>query len=176
MKENTSNTSFWSAVTIFLLCILCFYLSSCNPQRRMERATQTVLMNPEARQRIYAAQAALTPCANDTVIQWSRDTLITTDTTVTRDTIDNFYHYTDTIKIVQTKRIHDTAKIVVIDHRLAETLADTVSAYKWRLATSNGRIDELQAQVKKERRTLVYGALGLLIIGVGIGILIKFKL
>jgi hypothetical protein len=128
----------WSNIIEFLLaCILLLsFLAAmsitqgCSPQKKVDRATQTVLMNESARNYIYSEVAKLKPCANDTTLINTKDTIYTdiigtiTDTIRRKDTI----YISDTVTKRITKQVDRFNYIV--DKRLLQSQEDSTDKYK----------------------------------------------
>lgn len=141
------------------IAFLILFLAACNP---LERATQRVLLNPEARHKVWEAQAKITPCAVDSFVQFIEgDTLRLTDTIRTQriDTVDNFYHYNDTIRITRRLTIKDTIRITVHDRADKDSISSKINEIK----RVSGHVEELQGKWWKW-----------LLMGLGIGIIIGF--
>lgn len=149
----------WDKIIQFLLILALSILfmavmsitQGCNPQKKIDRATQTVLMNEPARNYIYSEVAKLRPCANDTTIIKTKDTIYTdiigtiTDTIRKKDTI----YITDTLIKRITKQVDRYNYIV--DRRLLTAQEDSTEKYKKIYNQTNNNLVSKEAESDKWR-------------------------
>lgn len=156
------------AIAWAILVIIIALLFSCNP-------TQKVLTNPKRFNEVGLKWAALNPCVNDTILQYiPGDSVITLRT----DTLRYAWVFNDTVvreKIItktKTITIKDTIVNVVKDIRDA----NRVMALQGDLMASNTKIEQLQVEVKKREKWVLGCAMALFVLGICIGLLMKYKL
>jgi hypothetical protein len=105
-------------------------IHGCNPQKKIEKATQLVLMNEDARNYIFSKVAKVNPCVNDTTIINTKDTLysdiigVITDTIRKQDTV----YISDTV-IKRVTRQVDKFNYVV-DRRMLNSQQDSTDKYR----------------------------------------------
>ncbi len=150
-------------------------LFSCNT---IEKATQKVLTNENARNKVGAKWAALNPCINDTtlefiqgdsIVTYQRDTLI--DTKNIHDTTETYYHITNTI----TKIKRDTVRFTVIDMRGLNIVKDSLAQYKRNLSKIEGKNEQYGTQQKKDLKIITWLSIALFLAALSIGLLIRLK-
>jgi hypothetical protein len=142
-------------------------------------ATNKVLSNPDAIAKVGAVYDVLTP--RDTTerlvfIQGDSIVVEISDTIRVKDTLT--MDKTDTIRIrtVRNFRQVDTIKWQLPpDNRLINRLNDTVSHYKAITDRLSGKEDNYKQQIKTAEKRLIWMAVGVLVLGTVIGLLIKFK-
>ena len=150
-------------VVIILACLSC----------GMERATQKVLTNEIAFNKVGVKWATLNPCTNDTLLEFIKGDTITTHTT---DTITENKFYNDTLVIYNTitktvnKTIRDTINKTIIDIRLLNITKDSLAYQKQKVARLTGMLDQTKLDNKKQNKWLIalglFSALLLVIIGI----------
>ena len=160
--------------------IIILLLAACSPSKRLERATNLVLSNPSAIAKVGAVYDALTP--KDTT---ERLVFIPGDSVII-ERIDTAYSYnTDTLRLkdtiwitkLQTIRRTDTIRITLpADNRAIARLTDTVSHYKAITDRLIGEAIQYKEQIKKAENRLIWFAGLVLLLGVVIGLLLKFKI
>lgn len=145
-------------------------------------ATNRVLSNPDAIAKVGAVYDALTP--RDTT---ERLVFIPGDTIMTEKT-DTIYingglmsgktDKTDTIRITTTKRIVSTDTIIKQlppDNRKIARLSDSLALYKAKSNIYSGQVEIMYQQNKTAEKRLIWMAAVLLLAGVVIGVLARFK-
>ena len=140
-------------------------------------ATNKVLSNPDAIAKVGAVYDALTP--RDTTerlvfIQGDSIFSVTHDTAIIKDYIFN----RDTIRIntIRAIRRTDTIKITLPpDNRAMARLLDSLGKYTNELNQAKGSIKEKDKGLKTANNRLFWMAGIILVLGVVIGLLIKFK-
>lgn len=170
------------AVLVIIIGILMF--ASCNIEkiaiRKDAKAVDRVKGSRTLIDKIAPIINELYPCNRDTVIKIKSDTVTHYDTTNT------FTHYTDSInktdtvlrKIVITKTIHDTIKIVTDSKQRAAIDGVTISTLNTALSASNQAVIDAEGATRKADKWLWWfiGAIVLLVGSNGIWIYSKFKL
>ena len=151
-------------------------LGSCG----IKWATNKVLTNRAAIEKVGAVYDALTP--KDTT---ERIVFIPGDSVII-DRFDTAYSrsiYTirqiDTIRITKVQTIRRTDTIIrklPPDNRKVQRLTDSISHYKAITDRLSGEAIQYKAQVKKAENRLIWFAGLVLILGVVIGLLLKFKI
>lgn len=168
-QDNGDNKKWW-IIAIILLGFILFIISSCNPTKQLDKAKQKVLTDSSAFDYVGRKFVALNPCAN--IVKYKSDTIVSHDTTET------FYHYTDsinhtdtvtkTIKIVTTKTIHDTTTI--IDDEALKLSQSQLAQRDLTIAGTNGQLlaaHEAVTSAEKKTRTveIILGAIVLIFVG-----------
>ena len=160
----------------WLLVILLF---SCNPARRVQRAEQTVITQPQSFSKVGLLWSTLHPCANDSVRIFvpGVDVILHDTTHVTHyDSIYNFSY--DTLRITHTIKHTDTIRVVVVDKRQVTLLEDSIELQNQKLAYYDGKYQELgQTLINERKRARMYLVLMIaLIIALLSSIYFKLKL
>ena len=131
-------------------------------------SVQKVLTDPAKFEQVGQKWAALNPCVNDTVVSLEYikgDTIVTnyTDTLYCLDFFRDTIYKTKTIYNTKTLKYTDTIRQikVVIDKRLES-----------QLTASKSKVEQLQAEIKKREKWLLFSALLVFILGIIIGKLI----
>ena len=160
----------------WLLVILLF---SCNEARRVQRAEQTVITQPQSFSKVGLMWSTLHPCANDSVRVFLPGVEILkhdTTSTVWHDSIYNWSY--DTIRIVHTLRRTDTIRVVVVDRREAELLQDSINRLNVIIARSSGTYEELNKTLtsEKKRARMYLFSLIVLIVVFSAAMCVKLKL
>jgi hypothetical protein len=140
-------------------------------------ATNRVLSNPDAIAKVGAVYDALTP--KDTAerlvfIQGDSIFSVTHDTAIIKDHIFS----RDTIRITTTKRIVSTDTIIRTlppDNRALARINDSLALYRSLAANMQGNSTATTKQLKTAETRLIWMAGILLLAGVVIGVLIRFK-
>ena len=157
-------------ISVFLL------LTSCG----IKYATNKVLSNPDAIAKVGAVYDQLTPRdTTEKLVFIPGDSIVVElhDTTRIKsvDTLAN----TDTIRINITKTVRriDTLRITLPpDNRAIQRANDTISHYKTITARLSGEVIQYKAQAKTAEKRLIWMAAVLLLAGVVIGVLVRFKM
>ena len=157
-------------ISVFLL------LTSCG----IKYATNKVLSNPDAIAKVGAVYDQLTPKdTTERLVFIEGDSIVVEKTDTIRiksvDTLAN----TDTIRINITKTVRriDTLRITLPpDNRAIQRANDTISHYKAITARLSGEAIQYKAQAKTAEKRLIWMAVVLLLAGVVIGVLVRFKL
>ena len=159
---------------IGIILLLSVLTSSCG----IKWATNRVLSNPGAIAKVGAVYDALTPrdtterlvfIQGDTIISVTHDTAIIKDHIFSRDTI----------RITTTKRIVSTDTIIRTlppDNRALARLLDSLGKYKALAANMEGNAAATRNSLKTTETRLFWMAGILLLAGVVIGVLVRFKL
>lgn len=160
---------------IFTISFL-LLLGSCG----IKWATNKVLTNRAAIEQVGAVYDALTP--KDTT---ERLVFIPGDSIVFEKTDTAYYHTTDTLRKIDTIRITKVQTIrrtdTIIrtlppDNRAIARLTDSISHYKAITDRLSGEAIQYKAQVKKAENRLIWFAAIVLVLGIIIGLLLKFKI
>ena len=165
------NAIHWLFTISFLLL-----LSSCG----IKWATNKVLTNRNAIEQVGAVYDALTPKdTTERIVFIPGDSVIIDrfDTAYSRsiDTIRQI----DTIRITKVQTIRRTDTIIrklPPDNRKVQRLTDSISHYKAITDRLSGEAIQYKAQVKKAENRLIWFAGIVLVLGVVIGLLLKFKI
>ncbi len=161
----------WEILVFIIAGIsLVLFLTSCG----IEHATQRVLTNEGARNKVGRAWADLNPCVKDSIVHYK------SDTTVKHDTVSHFIRSTDTLNryqvdtmvefITKTIRIHDTTRIDNTDMRAVHALqSDTAYLYgqvrQWK---------DRAAESKKEASKWLWSFIGACVgAALGIGLYLR---
>ena len=159
----------------WLLVILLF---SCNPERRVQRAEQTVITQPQSFSKVGLMWSTLHPCANDSVRIFVPGVDIVLHDTAHITHYDSIFNWSyDTLRITRTIKRTDTIRVIVVDKRQVTLLEDSVNRLNALLAYSNGQYQELGqtlANEKKKARMYLI-SLVVLIMALILGIAIKLK-
>jgi hypothetical protein len=133
------------------LLIILISLFACNPQKKLEKAKQLVLTNKEAFNNIGDKWQQINPCADDTLIVNSSDTVnvINTFFSVKTDTINGIVTDTVTKTVTKTVKITDTIHHYITDNRALKVLQDTIVVYKIKVAEVSGQSNVYQSEAKK---------------------------
>lgn len=146
-------------------------------------ATNRVLSNPDAIAKVGAVYDALTPrdtterlvfIPGDTIMTEKTDTIYIKGGLMTGKT-----DKTDTIRITTTKRIVSVDTIIRTlppDNRLIARISDSMALYRSLAANYAGNSTATTKQLKTAETRLIWMAGILLLAGVVIGILVRFKL
>ena len=159
----------------WLLVILLF---SCNPARRVQRAEQVVITQPQSFSKVGLLWSTLHPCANDSVRIFIPGVDIEHHDTTHITHYDSIFNWSyDTLHITHTIRHTDTIRVVVIDRRQVTLLEDSINRLNAIKAYSSGTYDELNKTLanekKKARMYLIL--LVVLIMAFILGVAIKLK-
>ena len=156
------------------IILLLSVLSSCG----IKWATNRVLSNPDAVTKVGEIYDRLHPrdtaerivfIAGDTIFSVTHDTAIIKDHIFSRDTI----------RITTTKRIVSTDTIIRTlppDNRALARISDSLALYRSLAANYAGNSSATTKQLKTAETRLIWMAGILLLAGVVIGILVRFKL
>ena len=143
-------------------------------------ATNKVLTNPEAINKVGVVYDKLNPRdTTERLFFIQGDSIVTERTDTLRIVRDSLTTQTDTIRITTTKRIRSTDTIIrqlPPDNRLINRLNDTISHYKTITARLIGSEANYKAQVKTAEKRLIWMAAGVLLLGVVIGLLLRFRI
>ena len=159
--------------------LVIFILFSCNEARRVQRAEQVVITQPQSFGKVGLLWSTLHPCANDSVrIFMPGVDIVLHDTThVTHyDSIYNFSY--DTLRITKTIKRTDTIHVVVVDRRQVTLLEDSINRLNAIKAYSSGTYDELNktlANEKKKARMYLILLVSFIIMALTLSLAIKLK-
>lgn len=150
--------------------------SSCG----IKWATNKVLTNRDAIEKVGAVYDALTP--KDTT---ERLVFIPGDSVII-DRFDTAYSYstdtirqTDTIRITKMQTIRRTDTIIRTlppDNRELNRINDSLALYRSKVGALQGEAKQYEQQAKRAEKRLIWFAIGVLVMGVIIGLLLKFKI
>jgi hypothetical protein len=141
-------------------------------------ATNRVLSNPDAIAKVGAVYDVLTP--RDTTeklffIQGDSIVIEHTDTLrVVKDSLT-----VDTVRITNTRTIRKTDTIRITlppDNRKIARLSDTIALYKAKSNIYSGQVEIMYQQNKTAEKRLIWMAAGVLLLGVIVGVLLRFKI
>lgn len=151
-------------------------LSSCS----IKWATNKVLTNRAAIEQVGAVYDALTPkdtterivfIPGDSIVVEKIDTFLTVSDSLTVDT--NTIYVTKQIRVSKTDTIIRT---LPPDNRAIARLNDSISHYKAITDRLTGEAIQYKVQVKTANNRLIWFAGIVLVLGVVIGLLLKFKI
>ena len=155
------------------IILLLSVLSSCG----IKWATNRVLSNPGAIAKVGAVYDALTPRdTTERLVFIPGDTIfsVTNDTAIIKDHIFS----RDTIRITTTKRIVSVDTIIRTlppDNRALARISDSLALYRSLAANYAGNSAATAKQLKTAETRLVWMAGILLLAGIVIGVLVRFK-
>jgi len=158
--------------------LVIFILLSCNPARRVQRAEQVVITQPQSFGKVGLLWSTLHPCANDSVKIFVPGVDIVKHDTTHVTHYDSIYNFTyDTLRITHTIRHTDTIRVVVIDRRQVTLLEDSINRLNAIKAYSSGTYDELNKTLANEKKKARFYLISLvvLIMSLILGIAIKLK-
>ena len=166
----------FNAIHKLLTISLLLLLTSCG----IKWATNRVLSNPDAIAKVGAVYDALTPrdtteklvfIEGDSIVVELHDTMRVRST----DTL----AVTDTIRITNTRTIRRTDTIVKQlppDNRAMARLLDSLGVYTNELNKAKGTITANNKALKTAENRLIWMAAVLLLAGIVIGVLVRFKI
>jgi len=136
---------------IILIALALLIIFSCNPARKIQKAEQTVEMNPQSFYKIGLAWQLLNPCLNDTVIKTIPGEQLVLIDTVNKIWHDSIYNWTyDTTRITKTLKQTDTIKIVTKDLQILNVWKDSVQRQVILTSNLQGRYDQIQKNLTDE--------------------------
>jgi hypothetical protein len=142
-------------------------------------ATNKVLTNPEAINKVGVVYDKLNPRdTTERLFFIQGDSIVTERTDTLRIVRDSLTTQTDTIRITTTKRIVSTDTIVKQlppDNRAMARLLDSLGKYTNDLNQARGSIKEKDKGLKTANNRLLWMAGVILLLGVVIGLLLRFK-
>jgi len=158
--------------------LVIFILLSCNPARRVQRAEQVVITQPQSFSKVGLLWSTLHPCANDSVkIFVPGVDVVLHDTThiMHYDSIYNFSY--DTLRITHTIRHTDTILVVIVNKKKEKLLEDSINKLNAIIAYSKGNYDELNKTLANEKKKSRFYLISLvvLIMSFILGVAIKLK-
>ena len=134
----------------WLLVILLF---GCNEARRVQRAEQTVITQPQSFSKVGLMWSTLHPCANDSVKIFVPGVDIVVHDTAHITHYDSIFNWSyDTLRITRTIRHTDTIRVVVVDRRQVTLLEDSINSLNTILARSTGEYLELNKTLANEKK------------------------
>ena len=134
----------------WLLVILLF---SCNEARRVQRAEQVVITQPQSFGKVGLMWSTLHPCANDSVKIFVPGVDIVKHDTAHVTHYDSIFNWSyDTLRITKTIRHTDTIRVVVVDRRQVTLLEDSINSLNTILARSTGEYLELNKTLANEKK------------------------
>ncbi len=156
---------------ISCLAILLFGLWGCG----INKATQRVLVNEAAFNKVGYTWAKLNPCVVDSIKTLVHDTTIKTDTAYTlpqnspqKNTLVSgvTVYVRDTVlqTITKTITLHDSVKIVSVDKRLLNICNDSVTWYKLLFANYKTKADDQISSWKNKAVTRFWYLIGFLLL------------
>ena len=164
------------------IILLLSILTGCG----IKYATNKVLSNPEAIAKVGAVYDKLNPrdtaerlffIPGDSIVTELRDTVYLPS--VNDSSASGLPNAKDTIRITKTKRIVSVDTIIRTlppDNRAMARLLDSLGKYTNELNEAKGSIKEKDKQLKTAETRLIWMAGILLLAGVVIGVLIRFKI
>jgi hypothetical protein len=148
----------------WLLVILLF---SCNEARRVQRAEQVVITQPQSFGKVGLMWSTLHPCANDSVKIFVPGVDIVKHDTAHVTHYDSIFNWSyDTLRITKTIRHTDTIRVVVVDRRQVTLLEDSINRLNAIKAYSSGQYNELGqtlANEKKRARMYLFSLIALIL-------------
>lgn len=159
--------------------LVIFILLSCNPTRRVQRAEQMVITQPQSFSKVGLLWSTLHPCANDSVRIFIPGVDVVIHDTAHVTHYDSIYNFTyDTLRITRTIRHIDTIRVVVIDRRQVTLLEDSINRLNAIKAYSSGTYDELNKTLANEKKKARFYLISLvvLIMSFILGVAIKLKI
>lgn len=174
-KQQATTTELIAGVFFFAtLTLIILLLPGCG----IKWATNRVLSNPSAIAKVGAVYDALTPkdtteklvfIPGDSIFSVKTDTAIITDHIFSRDTIrittERF-----------TRRVDTVLKQLPPDNRALARANDSLAKYKALAANMQGNAEATRNGLKTAEKRLIWMAAILLLAGIVIGVLVKFKL
>lgn len=158
--------------------LVIFILLSCNPERRVQRAEQTVITQPQSFSKVGLLWSTLHPCANDSVKIFVPGVDIEHHDTTHVTHYDSIYNFSyDTLRITHTIKHTDTIHVVVVDKRQVILLVDSVNRLNALLGYSSGTYNELNKTLANEKKKARFYLISLvvLIMAFVLGLAIKLK-
>jgi len=166
---------------IFILLLLLFIIItffSCSPQRKIIKAEQLVITNPQAFDKIGKKWQLLNPCANDTTFTIKGDTLTLRDTLYKpkTDTLKG-----DTILIKQIKIVTKTIVQSIVDRQKQKLNQDSINNLNVESANLKGQLLSKNKEVsdanKRTNKWITWFIIAILIIigSNGYFVISKFK-
>lgn len=156
----------------FTLC-LSVLVAGCG----IKWATNKVLSNPDAIAKVGAVYDVLTPRdTTEKLVFIEGDSIVVekTDTICTKDTLT--LETTNTVTLTKTIRRTDTIiRTLPPDNRAMARLLDSLGVYTNELNQAKGTIIAKDKALKTAENRLLWGAGIVLVLGVVIGVLIRFK-
>jgi hypothetical protein len=162
----------------FTLC-LSVLVAGCG----IKWATNKVLSNPDAIAKVGAVYDVLTPrdtterlvfIPGDSIVVEKTDTII-----IKGDVMSEIANKTDTIRIRTVRNIRTTDTIIrqmPPDNRHLARLNDTIALYKAKSNIYSGQVEIMYQQNKTAEKRLIWMAAGVLLLGVIVGVLLRFKI
>lgn len=134
----------------WLLVILLF---SCNEARRVQRAEQVVITQPQSFGKVGLMWSTLHPCANDSIQIFVPGVDIVHHDTTHITHYDSIYNWSyDTLRITKTIKHNDTIRVVVVDKRQVILLEDSINRLNVNISRSSGSYDELNKTLANEKK------------------------
>lgn len=159
----------------WLLVILLF---SCNEARRVQRAEQVVITQPQSFSKVGLMWSTLHPCANDSVRIFVPGVDIVKHDTTHITHYDSIFNWSyDTLRITKTIKHTDTIRVVIVDKRQVTLLEDSINRLNAIKAYSSGQYNELGQTLANEKKKARFYLISLvvLIMAFILGIAIKLK-
>ncbi|CAB4126242.1 hypothetical protein UFOVP153_6 [uncultured Caudovirales phage] len=182
MKIGYNNTNPFkpSLIALLLLIAACIVLvlNGCNPQRKIQRAEQIVITNPESFNKVGKEWGLLNPCSNDTLFKLLEDTTTHHDTTISfkTDTLKP-----DTVRIFSVQTVTKKIIQVITDKQKQKLDADSIQKLNIVIADLKGQIAEKDKRIKdaESKNTVwIWWFVGAICAGIcsnGAWIVAKFK-
>jgi len=151
-------------------------LIACSPQKKINKAVNTVLYSESAFNKVGLQWAKLNPV--DTSIT---KVILKSDTLTFRDTIE--YHRLDTISKIETlfkiinktTLVRDTILRYVQDNRVLYAYKDTIESYKGKLVVSNIYLSDAKKDAEKYKLRF-FGLLLIIALILGISFYLKIRI
>lgn len=143
-------------------------------------ATQRVLTNRSAIEQVGAVYDALTPKdTTERLVFIAGDSIVVEKTDTIRVVKDSLTVKADTIRIRTIRNIRTVDTIIRTlppDNRELNRINDSLALYKAKFAALQGESKQYEQQAKRAEKRLIWFAIGVLVMGVIIGLLFKFKI
>lgn len=154
---------YWLLISTTMLFALLLSVAGCSS---IEKATNKVLANPGAKEKVGREWEKANPCSNDTIIRVKRDTTETRDTSYLPGTVttvnDTVFVQGGERVITRTITMHDTVRSFITDTRRLYIAEDSVRQYRVWLDTEKAETTRLNAEHNQIGAMLKYAGLALL--------------
>lgn len=154
MKPNTQKLIAYLFIFFGLVSLLTCGMG-CSEEKKLAKAEQRVLLNPQARHNVWIKESQLFPCVTDSVTivkegaiitEYRYDTLLNT----IHDSTETFYF--DTLRITKTIHRTDTVQFTVIDDRNIQTLKDSIQHVLRNYSQLQGSKEQLNQELGKAEK------------------------
>lgn len=133
-----------------------FLVAACSEQKKMQKAQQRVLTDDNAFNYIGGKWAKLNPCIIDSVIKYSSNEIIKTDTFYKHG--DFVYAPTahDTIVVHRNIDHYDTARVYIRDKRFEGILRDSLQFYQLYNSKSQTAAEIAKQDAAKKTKIIIF--------------------